>query len=1491
LAPGTHALTTSNSITLLIDYDQFGNPIKKTDARGIETQINYDSVGDFTNLYPTEIKTALGTSLERTEARKYDFNTGLVTKTTDVDNSISTTTTYDDLGRPRLVQAAFGSPDEIQTSTEYLDSDRRVVVRSDLTTVGDGKIASVTHYDQLGRIRLTRRLEDLTVSDWKSSESVGIKVQTLYRIAPGNSYVLTSNPYRAAHSIDAVGETTMGWTLSTSDLSGRLVKVETFAGNGLPAPWVPNNSTNVASTGAVTTAYDANFTTVIDQAGKSRRSKVDALGRLVRVDEPDATGVLGTINNPNQKTEYSYDALDNLTHVEQGEQTRTFEYSSLSRLTSAQNPENGTIAYKYDEDGNLRVKTDARGVASHFKYDQLNRISKRWYNNSSAIDDESESLPVHVANSSQANFYYDTYPTNTPFSNQTADKVKGRLTAVTYGSNSTMGDYYRYDRLGRMIGKVQRTGAIDYRMTAEYNRASMMTRLVYPSNREVQIEPDDAGRVDAVNGNLGDGTQRSYSSGILYAANGAPVKEKFGTDIPIYNKLFYNSRGQLAEIRESTGYTGPGDTSWDRGAIINFYSNQCWGMCAPDSFGPKAMTDNNGNLRRQEVYVPDSRMRFQTYSYDSLNRLQQVEEKRDGESDVKLRQVFKYDRWGNRTIDNSCVDGGTSNPNCARWTFGGVNDKQFEVETATNRLLAIGDTNTAVSNRKMRYDAAGNLVNDSWSSVGSDTEYYTRTYDGENRMVTALDNQGGTSTYTYDASGNRIRRSSANVETWQIYGLGGELLAEYPKDGPTANPQKEYGYRNGQLLITAEPAQTPTARQNFALRSNGGSASASSELSASCSNWPARGAIDGDRKGSYWSNNGGWADSSSGNFSNDWLQVDFNSTKIIDELDIFTVQDNFSNPSEPTETMTFGSYGLTSWSVAYWNGSAWIDIPDAAVSSNNKVWRKLTLSQPVETTKIRVLPHASIDNGYSRITEVEAWGNVTAPAKTNVALRANGATATASSELSSSCSNWPARGVIDGDRKGAYWGNTGGWADSSAGSFASDWLEVDFSGTKAIDEVDVFTVQDNFSTPVEPTDTMTFGSYGLTAFKLQSWTGSAWEDVSGASVSNNNKVWVKFTLTTPVNTSKIRVIPQAAIDNGYSRIAEVEAWSPNQNTSSSSAIHWLVADQLGTPRMVFDQTGILQHTTRHDYLPFGEELSAEFNDRSSVEGYAGDRIRQQFTSKERDDESRLDYFDSRYYLSAQGRFTSADSLFGRAPNPQTLNRYAYVKNNPLKFVDPTGHFPQDVVRIEVHDHWYNHIWQSFKGWFKGSGSETKESNDLPGPLVQPRPTPTPVPAVRQIGTLDLDRAAYNILSRDETYWFMLVPAPIPGGDPFVDPESFGTIFLEESAIDSTVVTAAAAPRTTTVSEILLPAGQAIGQAGSNSKIRVLPGGFNAAQAMFNELAEGGTVLTKPNYPGTLVTVRGGGTVGLRTVMSRSPGTAATIDVHIPGIPITKLKFN
>src|SRR5205085_8506096 len=99
----------------------------------------------------------------------------------------------------------------------------------------------------------------------------------------------------------------------------------------------------------------------------------------------------------------------------------------------------------------------------------------------------------------------------------------------------------------------------------------------------------------------------------------------------------------------------------------------------------------------------------------------------------------------------------------------------------------------------------------------------------------------------------------------------------------------------------------------------------------------------------------------------------------------------------------------------------------------------------------------------------------------NVALASNGAVAQASSYYSS---GYGPGGAINGDRSGANWGSGGGWNNASYGSFP-EWLMINFSGSKSVTQAIVYSVQDTYWAPIEPTDTMTFNNYGLVDFSVQ----------------------------------------------------------------------------------------------------------------------------------------------------------------------------------------------------------------------------------------------------------------------------------------------------------------------------------------------------------------------------------------------------------------------
>jgi cell division septation protein DedD len=188
------------------------------------------------------------------------------------------------------------------------------------------------------------------------------------------------------------------------------------------------------------------------------------------------------------------------------------------------------------------------------------------------------------------------------------------------------------------------------------------------------------------------------------------------------------------------------------------------------------------------------------------------------------------------------------------------------------------------------------------------------------------------------------------------FGADNKVYAfQLPAGTPTPTP-----------TATASPTPVPGGT-NVALASNGGVASASSTYD---NNFPVTAVNDGDRLGLNWGSGGGWADGTP-NVWPDWVEIDFNASYPINEIDFFTIQDNYQNPSPPTLDMTFAIWGVTDFEIQYWTGSTWTDIPGGNVTGNNHVWRQFTFAN-ITTAKIRVLINNSLAT-YSRVTEIEAY--------------------------------------------------------------------------------------------------------------------------------------------------------------------------------------------------------------------------------------------------------------------------------------------------------------------------------------------------------------------------------------------------------------------------------------------------------------------------------------------------------------------------------------
>ena len=121
----------------------------------------------------------------------------------------------------------------------------------------------------------------------------------------------------------------------------------------------------------------------------------------------------------------------------------------------------------------------------------------------------------------------------------------------------------------------------------------------------------------------------------------------------------------------------------------------------------------------------------------------------------------------------------------------------------------------------------------------------------------------------------------------------------------------------------------------------------------------------------------------------------------------------------------------------------------------------------------------------------------------------------------------------------------------------------------------------------------------------------------------------------------------------------LETPTTNQGVAQPFALTgWATPAPRCAVRAITDEVGAV--VIRHDYAPFGED----------TQPLTGDPMR--FAGKELDPETGMNYFAARYYRSAWGRFTSVDPVSGWPSDPQSWNRYAYARNNPLKYVDPSG---------------------------------------------------------------------------------------------------------------------------------------------------------------------------------------------------------------------------
>ncbi len=294
-------------------------------------------------------------------------------------------------------------------------------------------------------------------------------------------------------------------------------------------------------------------------------------------------------------TTYLYDALGDLTTVNQLPQTRAYGYDSLGNLTSSKTPESNQVAttFTYKDFGAVATRIDPRGVTTTYVYDpSLNRLSSISY---------SDGTPG-------VTYTYGTAPAS--FNN-------GALTVVADGSGSTT---YTYNSLERIQKAAKLINGTTYNIQYTYNAAGELASLTYPSNRVVNQTYDPIGRLQTI----ADVNNNYLTITPTTDYNSAGELKHFVYGNTVAADFTYNDHLQVASIRYSKAGT-------DLISLTYGYGTQNNGQIA-------TVTDNHDSTRTEK------------FTYDAWQRLATAQAGPDATPTCKYS--YDYDRFGNRRNQN-----------------------------------------------------------------------------------------------------------------------------------------------------------------------------------------------------------------------------------------------------------------------------------------------------------------------------------------------------------------------------------------------------------------------------------------------------------------------------------------------------------------------------------------------------------------------------------------------------------------------------------------------------------------------------------------------------------------------------------------------------------------------------------------------------------------------------------------------------------------------
>ncbi|KPA11311.1 RHS repeat-associated core domain protein [Candidatus Magnetomorum sp. HK-1] len=442
----------------------------------------------------------------------------------------------------------------------------------------------------------------------------------------------------------------------------------------------------------------------------------DGLERIYQVDKIVGLNKNGTPSDqPNTwTTRYQYRADDALIQLtDAAGNHKHFEYDSLKRKISMNDPDKGVMHYTYDDASNLIQTVDAKDQTIRYTYDGVNRILTEDY-----LDTSSKSPDVA--------YFYDQAVENINFgNNQTgaSENIRGRLSYIIDLSGK---EYHSYDNRGRLKWLVKQISdplngqLVSYRTQMQYDSMDRLTEYIYPDNDRCTYSYNSRNLLYQITG--GKAHQLNENNHIInqitYAPSGQMISIQYGNDTMTNHT--YDTRLRLSTL-DTVSVSDPGH-------LILAYSYQF---------------DTVSNIikiqdRRQNLQQPSHLLNTQEFLYDDLYRLNRVQYEMTDQPYIS----YRYDTIGNMLSKQS---------NIAHEEKGKSITNLGAMQYAQNNAgpHALSSTDNGDNQRSFMYDQNGNMINNDGMIC---------TWDFKDRLI-AVENDAARAIYTYDHSNRRISKT------------------------------------------------------------------------------------------------------------------------------------------------------------------------------------------------------------------------------------------------------------------------------------------------------------------------------------------------------------------------------------------------------------------------------------------------------------------------------------------------------------------------------------------------------------------------------------------------------------------------------------------------------------------------------------------------------------------------------------------------------------